>query len=75
MGRWSWGLGDAVGGGEWNKVKQGTKNLRSLEEGELFLKLSFKITLYPVITKHKTIDHYLRLITVVPRLKKGHQWE
>ena len=53
VGRWSWELGDTMGGREWRKVKQGTEDLRRLEEGELFLKLSFKITLYPVIIKHK----------------------
>jgi hypothetical protein len=42
-----------VGGREWRRVKQGTEDLRPLEEGELFLKLSFKITLYSVIFKHK----------------------
>ena len=42
-----------MGRREWRRVKQGTEDLRPLEEGELFMKLSFKITLYPVIFKHK----------------------
>jgi hypothetical protein len=33
VGRWSWGLGDTVGGREWRKVKRGTEDLRRLEEG------------------------------------------
>jgi hypothetical protein len=27
VGRWSWGLGDTVGGREWRKVKRGMEDL------------------------------------------------